>query len=124
MLKSYPVKINEVSIPFPDSWSESPKKITNSFETEDGHRKVLVVRTERLTASVSYTVSSRWLSWFKYWRRLSSLTVQIYDVTSGAYSTKTMDIVPDSFKYDLVRHSEGIANTEGLWKLSFDLEEF
>lgn len=124
MLKTYPVKINNEAIPFPDSWTENPKKITEQFETEDGHRKVLLIRSERLSASVSFTVSSRWLKKFKQWRDASTLTVQIYNAVTGSYSSKTMDIVPDSFEYQLVRHSEQMANTDGLWKLSFELEEF
>lgn len=124
MLKTYPVKINNEAIPFPDSWSEHPLRVAEQFETEDGHRKVLTIRSERLSASVSYTVSTRWLKKFKEWKNSSTLSVQIYDAVSGAYSTKTMDISPDSFQYDLVRNTERMVNTEGLWKLSFELEEF
>lgn len=124
MLSSYPIKINNEAIPFPDSWNENPKKIASQFETESGHRKVLVQRTGRLAISARFTVSSRWLKKFMQWRDAASFTLSKYDAVTGAYTTHTMDIDPESFSYDLVRHSELVKNTEGLYYLSFDMEEF
>ena len=36
----------------------------------------------------------------------------------------TMEILDDSFSYNLIKNSKRMKNTEGLWRLSFDLEEF
>lgn len=124
MLSSYPIEINNEAIPFPDTWSENPKKIASQFETEDGHRKVIVKRTGRLAVSASFTVSSRWLKKFMAWRDATSLVLSVYDAKINSYHNYTVDIDPDSFTYELIRHSERVKNTEGLYRLSFDMEEF
>ncbi len=123
MLSSYPIKINNVAIPFPDRWSETPKKISNEFETESGGRQLIVVRNKRLEVSASFTVSSRWLKRFEAWRDANYVTVSVYDAGSNAYVSYNMDIVSESFRYELIRHSERMKNTNGLYKLSFELEE-
>lgn len=124
MLTSYPIKINSTSIPFPDSWKETPKKITNEFETEAGGRQVIVVRNNRLNIYASFTVSSRWLKKFEEWRDANTLTVSIFDAETTAYKNHTMSILDESFRYELIRYTEGMSNTNGLYKLSFELEEF
>ena len=124
MLTLYPIKINNESIPFPNDWNENPIKIVNGFEMEDGGRQEIVVRTGRLKVSASFTVTSKWLKKFQAWRDANFLTVSIYDAQTNGYVNHTMDIVADSFSYELIRKSERAANTNGLYRLSFDLEEF
>ena len=124
MLKNYPIKINNVAIPFPKEWSENPVKIVNNFETEAGGRKQIITRIGRLNASGTWTVSSRWLKKFLTWRKEPTLSVQIYDAETDAYITHTMSINEDSFQYDLIRDSKLCNNTNGLYELTFELEEF
>lgn len=124
MLAAYPYKINNTPLPFPDSWEETPERISNSFETESGHRQKVIVRSGRMSIAASFTVSDRWLKTFETWRDASTLTVSIYDAKTGAYKDYTMEIEDASFSYSLVRYSQFATNTVGLWKLSFNLEEF
>lgn len=124
MLTSYPIKINSVAIPFPETWSEKPQKVSHEFSMENGHRKKTEVRNNLLSISASFKVSSRWLKKFEIWRDMYTLTVSIYDAETGAYKDHTMEITDDSFSYNLVKDSKRMANTEGLWALSFELEEF
>ena len=124
MLTSYPIKINNTVIPFPENWEENPKKISNEFATEAGGRKKIEIRNKRLSVSASFTVSSRWLKQFELWRDASTLTVSIYDAETTAYKNYTMEILDDSFSYNLIKNSKRMRNTDGLWRLSFDLEEF
>ena len=51
MLTSYPIKINNTAIPFPENWEENPKKISNEFATEAGGRKKIEIRNKRLSVS-------------------------------------------------------------------------
>lgn len=124
MLTSYPILINSDAIPFPDSWQENPNKIVSGFEMENGGRATIVKRSSRLSISASFTVTNRWLEKFEHYRGMSTLTVSIYDAEVGNYVNHTMEIVPESFTYNLIRHSERVRNTQGLWSLSFELEEF
>ena len=124
MLTSYPIKINNTPIPFPDSWDEKPVKLSSEFETEDGSRIKIIRRVSRLSISASFTVSSRWLKKFKQWRKENTLSVYVYDPDNNGYQAHTMEISDDSFSYSLIKGSERARNTNGLYKLSFDLEEF
>jgi len=124
MLTSYPYQINNVSIPFPTVWDETPKRIQSEFETEAGGRKVIKARSARLRVSASFTVSSRWLKKFMLWRDEDSLTVGIYDARTGSRQTHTMDISAESFTYSFIPGTQRMSNTDGLYELSFEMEEF
>lgn len=124
MLKNYPTLINGTAIPFPDSWEESPNKIVSNFESEAGGRKQIVIRGSRLKASGEWTVSSRWLKTFKEFRAANVLSVELYDAVTGARATHNMSIIEDSFTYALIPGSKIAGNTDGLYKLTFDMEEF
>lgn len=124
MLSSYPTQINGETIPYPDSWSENPQKIVNQFETEAGGLKHIVIRSSRLSADASFTVTSRWLKKFLQFRNLDQLTVTIYNAVSDSRTSHTMFIDPESFSYELVHESRYAQNTNGIYKLSFSIEEF
>lgn len=124
MIKDFPITINGTAIPFPDSWEEVPNKIANNFGTESGGRKQIVIRNSRLRVAGSWTVSSRWLKNFLQWRDTNTLTVRIYDARTDGYVSRTMGIIEDSFQYTLIRDSKLARNTNGLYRLSFEIEEF
>lgn len=124
MLSSYPITINNEVIPYPDTWEENPKKKSNTFETEAGGIQKIITRTSRLCVSCSFTVTSRWLKKFMGYRDANSITVNIYEPRSEVMGTYTMFIDDDSFIYERIKDSRYVANTNGLYKLSFDMEAF
>lgn len=124
MLTSYPTTFDNEIIPFPDNWAEKPQKIVNQFETEAGGLKNIVVRNQRLSVDASFTVTSRWLKKFKGYRAQNEISVGIYDAETGSTVSHSMFIVGDSFSYELVHDSRYAQNTNGVYKLSFTIEEF
>ena len=124
MLNSYPVTINGDVIPYPDTWEETPKKLTNTFETESGHVRKIVVRGSRLSVTCTFTVSSRWLRKFMEYRDADSLTVGIYEPRSEVMGTYTMFIDDETFRYERIPESRYAQNTNGLYRLQFDMEAF
>lgn len=124
MLSSYPTTINNEVIPYPDTWEENPKKKSNTFETEAGGIQKIITRTSRLCVSCSFTVTSRWLKKFIGYRDANSLTVSIYDAKNEVMTSHTMFIDDDSFVYERIKDSRYVTNTNGLYKLSFDMEAF
>lgn len=124
MLNSYPYKINNIAIPYPDSWSEKPKKLANTFETEAGTMKKIIVRTSKLSISASFTVTSFWLKKFQQFRDMDVLTLSKFNAQAGGYSDYTVCIDDESFEYDLITASRFANNTNGLYRLSFNLEEY
>ena len=123
MLTSYPTKINNTPIPFPDSWTETPVKSGNRFETEDGGIRQIIIRSKRLKASAKFTVTNRWLKKFMGYRDANTISVDIYDSLTTAMVNHTMFIDYESFSYELIPASKRAGGTDGLWRLSFDLEE-
>lgn len=121
---SYPIIMNGEAIPFPDSWDENPKKISNTFETEAGTIRKIITRSSRMGISASFTVTDRWLKKFKALRNLSGFAVRVFDATANGYQQINMFIDDDSFQYSLITASRYENGTTGLYKLSFDLEEF
>lgn len=124
MLRNKPFSINTTIIPFPDSWSVNPKRVANNFTTEAGTRQAVVVRDSMPTFSGSWTVSSKWLKNFMDWRDEDSLTLSVYDVQTSAFKSYTVSITDDSFQYELIHGSENVRNSEGLYRVSFDMEVF
>lgn len=122
MLIDYPVKFSGEEIPEPEEWSEESAVIENVNQTEAGTDQVSVTRYDKLSVSCSFQCSHRWASKFKAYSKKDSISVQMYDIELNGYKTRTMRI--RSFKADPVKNSQRTPNTNGLWEISFNLEEF
>ncbi len=122
MLKDYPVKINGVSLFDADKWTESWEKITNTYTTAAGTEQVDVVRQRKLKIDAQFSCSSSWAHQFAQWSAMDSLSVEIYDTLYGYYGAYYMRI--EDYKCSLVKRSKTAKNTNGLYEISFTLEEF
>ena len=122
MLIDYPVKFGEEEIPEPEEWSEESSVIENVNQTEAGTDQISVTRYDKLSVSCSFQCSHRWASKFKAYSKKDSIFVRMYDIELGGYKTRTMRT--RSFKADPVKNSQRTPNTNGLWEISFHLEEF
>lgn len=122
MLIDYPVKFDNEEIPEPEDWAEQSSVIENVSQTEAGTDQVSVTRYDKLSVSCSFQCSHRWAAKFKKYSRADSISVQMYDLEKNGYATRTMRI--RGFKADPVKHSQRTPNTNGLWEISFNLEEF
>lgn len=122
MLKDFPVKINGTVLFEASEWEEDSAVIENKYETEAGTDQVSVTRYDKLTVSAQYRCHSDWLAVFKQWSQTDSLTVDIYDAQAKGYKRRTMRI--RNFKNSLIEFSEKVADTNGVWNVSFSIEEF
>lgn len=122
MLIDYPVKFGDEEIPEREEWSEESSVIENVNQTEAGTDQISVTRYDKLSVACSFQCSHRWASKFKVYSKADSISVQMYDIELGGYKTRTMRI--RSFKADPVKDSRRTPNTNGLWEISFNLEEF
>ena len=122
MLKTYPFKFNNVSIPFPNSVDFSNEVLENVNETEAGTDIVQIRRMKKTTISMSFRLMDSYLAFFEgYAYSSSTITVSIFDATTQAYITKTMRM--RNFKYSLVEKSELVNDINGMYDISFDLIE-
>lgn len=122
MLKDYPVLFNEEEIIRPSSWSESYGVIESVNETEAGTDQVVVVRYDKLSVSASFKCSSTWAGKFKRYSVQGRVHVSMYDLAREDYRQRIMRI--RNFKASPVEGSHLTSGTNGLWEVSFDLEEF
>ena len=122
MLKDSPVLINGVALMDSNSWEEESNTIENTYETEAGTDQVSVTRYDKLTVSADFRCHSDWLRQFKQWSKADTLTVQMYDAIANGYVSRTMRM--RNFKQKLVEYSEKVHDTNGVWNVTFSLEEF
>ena len=122
MLSSYPILFDGERVFTPSSWEESSAVVESVNETEAGTDQVIVTRYDKLSVSAAFQCSSRWAGKFKAYSKRDTVTVSTYDVESHGYTQRMMRI--RSFKMAPVERSERVRNTDGLWAVSFTLEEF
>ena len=120
MLGKY-MKFNGETVPNPTAYSESADVIETQWETESGGINANVSRYDRLKVSVSFDVSSAWQMKLKTYSKMKTVTVSLYDTTAGTSADHTMII--RNYKSTLVPHSERTDRTNGIWQVSFDLQE-
>lgn len=123
MLNEYPIKFDDVTIPFfPSNYDRSDEKVSVVNQTEDGHDDVEVIRREKTTLSLTYNVNSWWAAKFQEFHKKAYISVQLYDLESKEYETKTMRM--EDYTESLIRHSETTTESVGLYTISFTLQEF
>ena len=122
MLSEYPIIFDGTEHFTPDSWEESYDVIENTNQTEAGTDQVVVTRYDKLSVSASFKCTSRWASIFAEFRDQDSIEVEIYDLKTQGYKTRTMRM--RNFKTGPEKNSEKTKDTNGLYVVSFDLTEF
>ena len=122
MLSDYPIKFGQETIFTPESWEESSEVIENVNTTEAGTDQISVTRYDKLSISCSFLCSSIWAKKFKEYSKQNEIAVSTYDLIDERYNTRIMRI--RNFSASLVANSWNTRNTEGLWNISFNLEEF
>ena len=122
MLSDYPIYFDETKLFTPESWEESYAVVESTNQTEAGTDQVIVTRYDKLSVSASFQCSSRWAATFAAFRDKDSIAVKLYDLKIQDYKTRTMRI--RNFKTGPEKNSEKTQSTDGLYTVSFDLQEF
>ena len=116
------ILFDNVSIPFPNSWVENTEKLKNTFTTEAGTEIDLIIRSKKLSVSFATTCLDDELKTYFQFRDKDSFVLTKYDPLTKASTTATVRIT--DFNYELVRKSSSLTATNGVWNVSFNLEEF
>lgn len=131
LAQRYPIKFNNTEMLTPSKWVESSEVIENVNTGEAGNDIVEVIRYDKLSISVSYQLAETmdengngngWVKILKDFSKESSIDVRRYDPSVGAYETRTMRM--RKFKATLVGKSAELPAVNGVWTVSFSLEEF
>ena len=122
MLSNFPIKFNNEKIFEPSSWEENSEVIENVTQTEAGTDQIVVTRYDKLLISCAFQCSHIWAKKFKTYSNLDEITVSMYDILTETYKNRMMRI--RDFKVSLIEDSWRTRGTNGLYNVSFSLEEF
>ena len=122
MLIDYPVYFDETIIITPDKWDEERTVLENAFQSEAGTDIISVTRYGKLKVSASFSCSDRWAAIFTEFSEQDSILVKLFDVRKKGYAIHLMRI--RNYHQSIVPGSERTEGTNGLYSVSFDLEEF
>ena len=124
MLSEYPLVLNNIELLIPNPYTETWNAIEETKQSAAGTDIYTNVRDRKLSISVTYKVTSDWLKTLadlNMTSRTSSLTLKRYDPILEAYSEHNVKM--KNFKYQTVRKAYDLAITNGIYKVSFTLEE-
>lgn len=120
-LADYPYKFDSTAIDFPLTWTETVNTVEDVQRTEAGTDIIIVTRYDKLSVSATAKVSSTKLAFYDTYSKKKSFVLSRYDVNTGLYNTRTVRM--RNYSRSLVRRSEGLAVSYGVWNISYTLEE-
>lgn len=119
-MKDYPVIFDETPLLRPTKWTESKDVLENVMTTEAGTDYIELIRY-KLSISAGFGVTGRWAAVFQEFSEHDTIEVKIYDVIQEDYVTRTMRM--RDYKAKLEKNSELLEAVNGVWDISFTLEE-
>lgn len=122
-LKNYPIKLNDVVLPFSDNlWAEDYSNIQNVNTSEVGTDIVQYTRLGKLSLKLSFTLFASWIPIFEGFAFSGeTIMVSLFDKPSGGYKVREMRM--DKYSKSPVERSELLENMDGMWNFSFTLIE-
>ena len=120
-MKNYPILFDETPLLRPVKWQESRDVIENVMTTEAGTDYIEVVRNGKLKVSASFGVTGRWAAIFQEFSTKKTIEVSIYDVIEQDYVVYEMRL--RDYRAKLEKDSQLLDAVDGVWDISFSLEE-
>ncbi len=122
--QNYPIVLNNVEYKYFKTWNISRNDYVATHETEAGTQEDVVSRKGRKSISVSVTCLQPLLADLIGLADLDEFEAKIYDVLLDDYDTMDVRIGAGSMSYSLVSGSADLSAVNGVWEVSFTLEEF
>lgn len=119
---TYPILFDSTTIPFPNVYSENSQTIENVRQTEAGTDIVDVARQNKLKASMSFRCLQATVQSLASFETKDSFTFKRYNPKTGTYEERTVRM--RDFVHTLVKGSEDLDSVNGVYDVSFTLEEF
>lgn len=122
MLKDYPILFNDVEIPWMRTWEEQYSTVEQVYQTEAGTDQIDVSRYGKLTVRCGTACLLDTLKKIKPFSELDSFTLKRWEPLKGEYEGRTVRM--RQFQYALRAKSWDLTEADGIWEVSFELEEF
>lgn len=108
---------------FPVSMSRLSDNVEQDFQTEDGHTQAIVTRQDKQSISMSFSCSSAWVKKFKQFYLMDYFFFTEYNPITEANEVRNVRM--RNFTEEFVKNSHVVDSTvsQGLWNVSFTLEE-
>lgn len=121
---SYPIFLNNVEYEYFKTWNIKLNDYVTTHETEAGTQEDVISRKGRKSISVTVTCLQPLLSGLLSLAALDEFEAQIYDPLTDDYELLNVRIGKNSMSYSLKQKSADLDTVNGVWSVSFVLEEF
>lgn len=121
MLADYPMYFDDDRILNPTEWSEDFEVVENVNQTEAGTDIHVITRYDKMTVKAKFYVTDKWAKLFKQYSKKPSFVLRKYDVLTEDYEERT--VVLRGLSIERLSKSEKIAISNGIYAVSFNLEE-
>lgn len=115
-------RFDSTEMPFTSSQQMSFDDVETKSQTEGGLTFVQTIRRGVFSMKVSTTCLSDMLKTYLTYRNKDSFVLTIYDPITETSMQKTVRMT--NFSYQLLEKSYNLSVTNGIYKVSFNLEEF
>ena len=122
--KNYPIELNSVEYQYFKTWKIKLNDSVVTHETESGKQEDVTTRKGRRSIGVTVTCLQPLLAQLVGLQALDEFTAKIYDVAADDYVTINVRVAPNSMNYALKQKSADLTAVNGVWEVSFTLEEF
>ena len=120
----YPMILNGDEYPYLKATNYKLNDYVYTHETEGGTQEDSSTRRGRKSISISGVVLQPLLTKLLSLEYLDEFQAQIYDPALNDYDTIQVRVGPGSMSYGLKEKSAKLTTTNGVWNVSFALEEF
>ncbi len=121
---NYPIILNNVEYQYFKTWSIKRNDYVSTHETEAGTQEDVISRKGRRSISVSVTCLQPLLASLIGLADLDEFEARIYDAVIDGYDTMDVRVGAGSMSYSLATGSADLTAVNGVWQVSFTLEEF
>lgn len=120
-LSDYPYMFDDTAIDFPLTWQESVGTVETVQQSEAGTDIIILTRTDKLSVSVTARVTSAKLAFYDTYSKKKTFRLTRYDVVRDMYETRTVRM--RNYTRSLMRRSQDLDVSKGIWDISYTLEE-
>lgn len=122
--KNYPIVLDNVEYQYFKVWNTTRNDYVTIHETEAGTQEDVVTRKGRLSISVSVTCLQPLLASLLSLADMDEFEAKIYNPATDDYDTIDVRIGAGSMSYNLKTGSADLSAVNGVYEVSFTLEEF